>query len=277
MLNGEGLDDERHVSLSDGRRMPMVALGTWQVPDGDECAEAVRQAIEYGYRHVDTAQAYGNERSIGEGLRRSGVARDEIFVTTKFYPGKSDPVSALGESLDCLGLDYVDLYLVHWPQGGPLWAWSAMERERDIERALSIGVSNFDSKDLESLMKVARLPPVVNQVQFSPFEYRRRLVDVSKESGVAVEAYSPLGTGQHLSNQTVRRIAERTGRSPAQVLLRWCVQQGIALVTKSTKASRIKENLAIFDFSLTKTAMEELASLDRTDGTDRAREITWWR
>jgi diketogulonate reductase-like aldo/keto reductase len=152
-----------------------------------------------------------------------------------------------------------------------------MERTRELDLARSIGVSNFDVNDLESLMSVAIQPPVVNQVQFSPFEYRRKLVDVNKEAGVALEAYSPLGTGQHLSDQTVRRIAERTGRSPAQVLLRWCVQQGIPLVTKSTKASRIKENLDIFDFSLTRDSMEELTSLDRTHGTDRARESTWWR
>jgi diketogulonate reductase-like aldo/keto reductase len=267
---------ESCVVLADGNSMPMVALGTWQVPEGDECVNAVRTALESGYRHIDTAQAYGNERSVGEGLRQSGVPRDQVFVTTKFYPGNGDPVSALRGSLDLLGVDRVDLYLVHWPQGDTERAWHGMEVSQDRALTRSIGVSNFDVRDLKAVLAMARRNPVVNQVQFSPFEFRRVLLDFAKEEGIILEAYSPLGTGQHLADARVQLMASRAGRSPAQVLLRWCVQNGVPVVSKSTKIDRIRENLAVADFCLTPDAMREFESLDRTGGTDRAREDRWW-
>ena len=262
--------------LADGNRIPMLALGVWQVPNGPECVDAVRWALEAGYRHIDTAQAYGNEESVGQGLRESGVPRAEVFLTTKFYPARKDPVTAAERSLKRLGVDYVDLYIVHWPQGGATWAWPGMERSRERGYARSIGVSNFGVHELEQVMASARVTPVVDQVQFSPFEYRRALLDAATEHRVAVEAYSPLGTGRHLRNETVRGVASRVGRTPAQVLLRWCLQRGVITLAKSTHRERIQENAQIFDFTLSEQDMAALDALDRTGGTDRALERPWW-
>jgi len=262
--------------LGDGHAIPLLGLGVWQVPNGPECVNAVRWALEAGYRHIDTAQAYGNEESVGEGLRGSGVARDEVFVTTKFYPRQREPVEAAEQSLRRLGLDYVDLYIIHWPQGGPTWAWPGMEAARDRGHARSIGVSNFNSDELQQLLAVATAPPAVDQVQFSPYAYRRGLLDACQETGIVLEAYSPLGTGRHLSSEVVRRIAASLGRTPAQVLLRWCIERDIPVIPKSTHRERIVENSEVFDFALSSDELAQLDKLDRTDGTDRALERKWW-
>ena len=153
--------------------MPLLGLGVWQVPNGRECVDAVRWALELGYRHIDTAQAYGNEESVGQGLRESGVPRDQVFITTKFNPGRRDPVAEIERSLERLGVERVDLYIVHWPGGGPTWAWPGMERAQELGYARSIGVSNFDVAELQQVLATASVAPVVNQVQFSPYEYRR--------------------------------------------------------------------------------------------------------
>jgi 2,5-diketo-D-gluconate reductase A len=265
-----------HLELRDGNRIPVLGLGVWQVPNGRQCVDAVRDALELGYRHVDTAQAYGNEESVGQALRDSGVPRDEVFITTKFYPGSSDPVAEVEDSLQRLGVDYVDLYIIHWPQGGPTWAWPGMERARSLGHARSIGVSNFNVAELDEVLAIASDPPVVNQVQFSPFEYRQALFDAATARGVALEAYSPLGTGRHLSNRKVKQVAKRAGRTPAQVLLRWCVQRGLVVLPKSTHRKRIAENGQIFDFSLSDEEMAELDALDRTKRTEHAQEGKWW-
>jgi diketogulonate reductase-like aldo/keto reductase len=255
----------------------MLGLGVWQVENAQECVDAVRWALEEGYRHIDTAQAYGNEESVGLGLRESGVPREEIFVTTKFFPDNKDPVAAVEASLRRLGLDYVDLYIIHWPAGGPTWAWPGMERARDAGYARSIGVSNFGVDDLQQLLATATVPPAVDQVQFSPYEYRQALLDSCRQNGIALEAYSPLGTGRHLGSDTVARIAERHARTPAQVLLRWGIEHGIPVIPKSTHRERIAENAQIFDFELSEQDIAELDALDRTGGTDRALEHKWWR
>jgi diketogulonate reductase-like aldo/keto reductase len=268
--------DDRVRVLADGTRVPRLALGVWQIPDGPECENAVRWALELGYRHIDTAQAYGNERSVGRGLRASGVPREEVFLTTKFYPGGKDPAAEAARSLERLGVDQVDLYIIHWPQGGPTWAWPGMEQAREQGLARSIGVSNFSVEEVDQLLTVATHRPVVNQVQFSPFEYRRRLLEACEERGIALEAYSPLGTGHHLRDATVARIAERTGHTPAHVLLRWCIQRGVIVIGKSTHRARLEENAQVFDFELGDEDMRELDGLDRSRGTDRAREGKWW-
>ena len=268
--------DQPAVVLSDGSRLPMLGLGVWQIPDGRECADAVRWALELGYRHIDTAQAYGNEESVGEGLRRGGVPREDVYLTTKFYPAKSDPVAELEASLRRLRIDAVDLYIIHWPQGGPTWAWEGMERARERGLTQSIGVSNFSARELEQLMAVAQVAPTVNQIQFNPFRNRAGLVDACRSHGIVAEAYSPLGTGRHLSHPTVVEIAEQAGRTPAQVLLRWCVQLGLPVIPKSTHRERIDENRRIFDFELTQEQMDELSALDETGGTVEAREEVWW-
>jgi 2,5-diketo-D-gluconate reductase A len=262
--------------LADGNQIPALGLGVWQVPDGPECVNAVRWALEAGYRHIDTAQAYGNEESVGRALRDSGVARHEVYITTKFFPGGKDPVAEAEHSLKRLGVDQVDLYLVHWPQGGPTWAWTGMERAHEQGHARSIGVSNFNIGELQALLEVATVPPTVNQVQLSPFEYRRALVEGCQHRDVVVEAYSPLGTGKHLSNRAVKVVAQRVGRTPAQVLLRWCLQHGLVALPKSTHRERIEANAQIFDFALSDQDMADLEACDKTGGTNRAVERPWW-
>jgi len=254
--------DEVTLELSDGNMIPMLGLGVWQVDNSREAVDAVRWALELGYRHVDTAQAYGNEESVGQGIRESGVAREEIFVTTKFFPRREDPFAALEASLTRLQLDYVDLYIIHWPENGPTWAWPGMERAHTAGYARSIGVSNFDVDELRQLQAATSDQPVINQVQFSPYEYRRALLDACRQTGIALEAYSPLGTGRHLSSDTVAELASRHGRTPAQVLLRWGVQHGLVVLPKSTKPARIAENGALFDFALDDRAMADLDALE---------------
>src|ERR1700747_909932 len=190
--------DGRGPILADGTVMPLLGLGVWQVPDGPECVEAVRAALELGYRHIDTAQAYGNESSVGQALRESGGARADVFITTKFYPGRRDPLREAALSIERLGVDFVDLYLVHWPGGGATWAWPGMEAARERSYARAIGVCNFDVEELAPHSDGAPVAPAVDQVQFNPSAYRKGLLDACDERGVALEAYSPLGTGAQL-------------------------------------------------------------------------------
>jgi diketogulonate reductase-like aldo/keto reductase len=259
--------------------MPVLGLGVWQVPDGPECENAVRWALELGYRHIDTAQAYGNEESVGRALRDSGVPREEVFLTTKFFPRHKDPVAELENSLRRLMVDQVDLYIVHWPGGGATWAWPGMGEALQRGRTLAIGVSNFSVQELEQVLDgdpAHPAPPVVNQIQFSPFEYRRALLEYAAEREVAIEAYSPLGTGRHLDRPEVREVAEGVGRTPAQVLIRWCLQRDTIVIPKSTHRERIEENAQVLDFSLSDEDMAALDQLDETGGTDQARESKWW-
>src|SRR5947209_578002 len=267
--------DGRLRVLSDGNELPLLGLGVWQVPNGPDCVNAVRWALELGYRHIDTAQAYGNEESVGAALRESGLARDEVFLTTKFYPGSSDPVQEAEASLQRLGVDHVDLYIIHWPAEGPTWAWPGMERARELGYARSIGVSNFDVAEIGELSSAATVQPVVNQVQFSPFEYRQALLEECVRRDIVLEAYSTLGTGRHLSDPAVTSIAEHVDRAPAQVLLRWCIQHGIPVIPKSTHRERIEQNAQLFDFELSDEEMAALDALDRTGGTGVAQDNKW--
>jgi diketogulonate reductase-like aldo/keto reductase len=276
MARATEITDGRARGLADGNQIPLLGLGVWQVPNGPTAVNAVRWALELGYRHIDTAQAYANEESVGRAVRDSGVPRDQLFITTKFNPSRRDPAAEAEQSLRRLGTDYVDLYLVHWPQGGATRAWPGMERARELGYARSIGISNFGVRELDQVLATATIPPVVDQVQFSPFEYRRALLEGAQQRNLVVEAYSPLGTGRHLSNQTVKRIAASVGRTPAQVLLRWCLQRHLIVIPKSTHRERIEENAQIFDFVLSDQDMAALDALDRTNGTDRALERTWW-
>ena len=268
--------DGRGRILADGTVMPLLGLGVWQVPDGPTCVHAVRSALELGYRHIDTAQAYGNESSVGQALRESGVTRDEVFITTKFHPGRRDPLREAAYSIEQLEVDYVDLYLVHWPGGGATWAWPGMEAARARSYARAIGVSNFDPDELDQVLARATVAPVVDQVHFNPSAYRKALLDACAERDIALEAYSPLGTGAQLDDPVVASIARRLERSPAQVLLRWCVQRGIPVITKSTHRDRIAENAQIFDFELSANDMAELDALDQSGKTREALERKWW-
>jgi 2,5-diketo-D-gluconate reductase A len=269
------LDQTR--TLADGPEMPLLGLGVWQIPDGPECESAVRWALEVGYRHIDTAQAYGNEASVGRALRDSGIPREEVFITTKFFPGNDDPAAEIEGSLRRLGIDQVDLYLVHWPQSGPTWAWTGMQTALGRGHARAIGVSNFSIAEIDELLAVAETRPVMNQVQFSAFEYRAGLLAGCHERGLEVTAYSSLGTGRHLGDPTVAQVAERLGRSPAQILLRWCLEKSTFVIPKSTHRERIEENGALFDFELSDQDLAALDALDTTGESAQAREGKWWK
>jgi diketogulonate reductase-like aldo/keto reductase len=274
---GDLTADGRARILADGHHIPVLGLGVLRVGEGTACVDAVRWALDLGYRHIDTAQAYGNEASVGRALRESGVPRDEVFITTKFLPDRTDPVAEAEQSLRLLGVDWVDLYLVHFPQGGPVWAWPGMERACERGLARSIGVSNFGVRDLAAVLAAGTIPPVVNQVRFSPMDYRRALLDACRQRDVVITAYSPLGTGRHLSNSVVRRVAHGVGRTPAQVLLRWGLQRGLVVIPKSVHRDRIQENAQVFDFELSASDLAELDGLDTTGGTGRAYERNVWR
>jgi 2,5-diketo-D-gluconate reductase A len=252
--------------------MPVLGLGVWQMAEGRETQQAVEWALAAGYRHIDTAAMYRNERSVGAALRHSGLPREQVFITTKLMPAHVGVEQALAQSLKRLGLDYVDLYLIHWPI--PLLyvrQWRELEvlRERGVAR--DAGVSNFGCAQLDALERRGARAPAVNQVQFSPFRYRRRLLEECKQRGIVFEAYSPLERGKGLDDPTIRGIADRLGRTPAQVMLRWAIQHGAVVIPKSIRQDRIRSNAEVFDFELDGDAMAALDALDRTNGTARAR------
>ncbi len=262
--------------LADGNQVPWLGLGVWQVPNGPECVNAVRWALDAGYRHIDTAQAYGNEESVGRAIRESGIPREQIFITTKFRPRGDDPAGQAQQSLRRLGVDQIDLYLVHWPAGGATRAWGGMERAHELGLARSIGVSNFSAAELKTVMASATIAPTVNQIQFNPWHHRRALVEACDGYGIAAQAYSPLGTGRYVGSDTAAQVGRRVGKTPAQVLLRWCLQHGLIVIPKSVNRARIEENAQIFDFTLTEDDMATLDALDLTGGTEQALESKWW-
>ena len=269
--------DGRARVLNDGNEMPLLGLGVWQVREGDETYNSVRWALEMGYRHIDTAQAYGNEESVGRALSDSRVPRDEVFITTKFFPRarSGDPAAEAERSVQRLGVDQVDLYLIHWPEDGPTWAWPGMQQAVERGFAKSIGISNFDVGEIDELLAVADIRPAVNQVQFGPFKFRSGLLEACEEREIVLESYSPLNSSD-LDDRRIREIAERHGRTPAQVLLRWVVQRDVPVIPKSVRRERIEENARIFDFELSGEEMASLDSLDTTGGTDGAQERKWW-
>jgi len=267
------------LQLSSGARIPQVGLGVWQTPSGATTRQAVVAALNVGYRHIDTARIYGNEADVGAGFRESGVARADVFVTTKLWnadQGYDPALRAFDASLQRLGLDYVDLYLIHWPVAGKrLDSWRALERIHDDGRARSIGVSNFLVPHLEELLGAAKKVPAVNQIEVTPFLQRRETRALCVKHGIVVEAYSPLTHGQRLDHPVVKDVARRVGRSVAQVLLRWGLQQGLVVLPKSTKPARIAENGALFDFALDDRAMGELDALEEglVTGWDPAEQL----
>ena len=252
------------LTLNSGARIPQVGLGVWQ--SGGATQRAVSAALELGYRHVDTARIYGNEAQVGKAIRDSGVPRSELFVTTKLWnqdQGYDRALRAFDESLKRLGLDYVDLYLIHWPvPEARLESWRALETLHAEQRARSIGVSNFLVPQLRELTHVAKVLPAVNQIELTPFLQRRETTALCRELGVTLEAYSPLTRGARLSHPVVTAIAAEVRRSPAQVLLRWSIQHGAVVLPKSVTPSRIEENAQLFDFSLDASAMARLDDLE---------------
>jgi len=249
--------------LGDGVMMPVLGLGVWQLSAGRETEQAVEWALEAGYRHIDTATFYRNERSVGAALRAGGIPREQLFVTTKWLPLRRDPAAEIGRSLERLGLDYVDLYLIHWPLPGRTGrGWRAFEAIRERGLARAIGVSNYGEERLAGLIAGARRSPAVDQVHFSPLHFPAALLASCRRSGVVLEAYSPLERGRALAHPVIVGIARRLERSPAQVMLRWAVQHDVVVIPKSARRERIAENARIFDFEL---APEEMAALDRID------------
>ncbi len=252
--------------------MPVLGLGVYQMAPGRETEQAIEWAFEAGYRHIDTAMMYRNEESVGAAIRRSGLPRDDVFVTTKILPTRRNAREQLEQSLRKLDLDHVDLYLIHWPLPlGNASLWRRLESLRESGMAREIGVSNFGRRRLESLLPEAALQPAVNQVLFNPFRYRRSLLEYCREKGIVFEAYSPLARGKGLDNPAIVAVAERHGRTRAQVLLRWAVQHGAIVIPKSSHQERIRENAQIFDFELSADDMRALDALDRTGGTAKAR------
>jgi diketogulonate reductase-like aldo/keto reductase len=259
------------VALSNGVEMPLLGLGVWRIPDGEQTERAVAWALEAGYRHVDTAQLYRNERAVGRAIHAAGLDRADVFVTTKLHPRARDPARALRESLARLRMDFVDLFLIHWPTSAAIDQWGALERAYDQGLARAIGVSNWGSRELDSIVARGRIRPHVDQVEFSPFQFRRGLLEHCHDLQITLEAYSPLTRGQSLGNPTIVRVAREHGRTPAQVMLRWAIERDVAVIPKSTHKARIVENAEIFDFRLAPDAIATLDALDETRGTASAR------
>ncbi|KOT63707.1 oxidoreductase [Streptomyces rimosus subsp. rimosus] len=257
-----------HITLNNGVAMPQLGYGVWQVPD-DEAFTAVGNALEAGYRSIDTAAIYGNEEGTGKALAASGIARDELFVTTKLWndaQGYDSTLRAFDESLNKLGLEYVDLYLIHWPlpaQGTFVDTYRAFEKIYEEGRAKAIGVSNFQPAHLERLLGETSVVPAVNQIELHPRLQQSEARAFHARHGIATEAWSPLGQGKDLlTDATVTRLAEKHGRTPAQIVLRWHLQLGNVVIPKSVTPSRIKENIDVFGFELDDTDMAAIAALD---------------
>jgi 2,5-diketo-D-gluconate reductase A len=261
------------IALNDGRTIPQLGFGVFQIPPA-ETVEAVRQALEIGYRHIDTAEMYGNEKEVGEAVRASGLDRDEIYITSKLNNGFHEPDDArraFEGTLADLDVDEIDLFLIHWPlptlyDGDYVSTWKALEEFKADGRARSIGVSNFQVDHLERLAAETGTVPAVNQIELHPYVTNEAVAGYCREHGIAVEAWSPIAQGGVLDDPAITAIAERVGRTPAQVVLRWHIEKGYIVFPKSVNPDRMRENFALFDFQL------EPADVEAIDGLDRGEE-----
>lgn len=259
------------TTLHNGVKMPWFGIGVFKVEEGPELVHAVKTAIAHGYRSVDTAAIYGNEEGVGQGIREgikeAGISRDELFVTSKVWNadlGYESTIAAYEASLNKLGLEYLDLYLIHWPVEGKFKdAWRALETLYTEGRVKAIGVSNFQIHHLEELMKDAEIKPMINQVEYHPRLTQRELQSFCQENGIQLEAWSPLMQGQLLDHEVLKDIAGKYHKSVAQVILRWDLQNGVVTIPKSTKEHRIVENAAVCDFELTQEDMERINGLNQ--------------
>jgi 2,5-diketo-D-gluconate reductase A len=260
------------ITLSDGHQIPQLGLGVYKVEDAT-AARIIEGAIDAGYRHVDTAKLYFNEAGVGQGVRASGIPREELFVTTKVWnddQGYDETLRAFDASLALLGMDYVDLYLIHWPapkQDRYVDTWRALEAIKRDGRARSIGVSNFNRPHLEKLLASSTEPPVINQVEVQPWLQQRALRDFDAAHGIVTEAWSPLARGRVLGDPTLESIAQKHGKSSAQVVLRWHIQQGLVVIPKSNSIERIRENSRVFDFELDATDLDAISALETGERT----------
>ncbi len=261
-----------NIELNDGHTIPQLGFGVFQIPPGDT-VDAVTEALEVGYRHVDTAEMYGNEREVGEAIRQSGLDRGEVFVTSKLnnsFHRPDDARRAFDRTLSELGFDYVDLFLIHWPlptlyDGDFVSTWRTLEEFRDDGRSRSIGVSNFQVEHLERLAADTDTVPAVNQIELHPYFQNEEVRAYDEEHGIATEAWSPIAQGEVLDDERIEEIAQRLDRTPAQVVLRWHVQRGNIVFPKSATPERIRENFEIFDFELEPGDVDAIDALDRRE------------
>ena len=272
------LEKTSALRLLNGIEIPCIGFGTWQTPDGETAVTAVKAAIEAGYRHIDTAAAYGNEESVGKAIRESGIPRAELFITSKVWNtdrGYESTLQAFEKTLERLGTDYLDLYLIHWPANSTQfedWAqinletWRAMTDLYKAGRIRAIGVSNFLPKHLEPLMET-EVKPMVNQIEYHPGQMQEETVSYCKENGILIEAWSPLGTGKMLSNETLMAIAEKYHKSVAHLCIRWCMQNGTLPLPKSITPSRIADNLEVFDFEISEEDMKTINQMEYFGGS----------
>jgi 2,5-diketo-D-gluconate reductase A len=260
------------IALNNGVEIPQLGFGVFQIKP-EETAEATRTALEIGYRHIDTAQMYGNERGVGQAVREFGVDRGEVFVTSKLNNNRQerdDILRSFDESLDALGFDYLDLFLIHWPLPGVsdyVKRWTVMEEIYASGRVKAVGVSNFQPNHLRNVFAASELKPAVNQVEVSPFLVQDEIRAFDADHEIVTEAWSPIARGKVADDPVITSIAEKLGRSPAQVTLRWHVQRGDVIFPKSVNPSRIKENFEIFDFELDQADMVAITALDRGERT----------
>jgi 2,5-diketo-D-gluconate reductase A len=255
------------VEMNDGRSIPVIGFGVWQVPD-DVVVDATLAALEVGYRHIDTAAVYQNERGVGEALRRSGLNRDDVFVTTKVWntdQGYDQTLRAFDTSTGLLGIDEVDLYLVHWPTPARdiyLDSWRALIRLREEGRARSIGVSNFHEAHLRKIIDETGVIPGINQIELQPWLPQTHMRDIDARLGIKTEAWSPLGSGRLIDDPIIAEVAAKHGKSPAQVMVRWSIQLGNIVLPKSVTPTRIEQNIDVFDFILDEADMAAIATLE---------------
>lgn len=257
--------------LNNGVNMPWFGLGVWQVEDGNEAIDSVKAALKSGYRAIDTAAAYGNEESVGKAIKESGIARDELFITSKVWnkdQGYESTLAAFEETMKKLDLDVLDLYLIHWPVAGKYKdTWRAMEKLYKDGRIRAIGVSNFQTHHLDDLLADAEVVPAVNQVEFHPLLTQTELLAYSEEKGIQLEAWSPLARGKLFDNEVIKEIADKYGKEPAQVILRWVLDKGVVVITRSVKEKRIASNAEIFDFKLTVEEIDLISALNKNERT----------
>jgi 2,5-diketo-D-gluconate reductase A len=260
------------VTLNNGVEIPLIGFGVFQIADAEECAQSVQDALEVGYRLIDTAQSYGNEAAVGEGIRRSGIARQEVFVITKLWvshAGYEAAKEAFADSLQRLQVEYIDLYLIHQPFGDVHGAWRAMEEFLAEGRARAIGVSNFHPDRVMDLIMANKVTPAVNQIEVNPFYQREGDLAFFRDNGVQTQAWAPFAEGRNnlFHNEVLEGIGTKYGKSVAQVVLRWLVQREIVSLAKSVRKERMVENFNVLDFALTGDEMEQIATLDRGESS----------